>query len=63
VFERMIDHAWMAAVQRAQQVDRVSEIACRGARRAHRANERVACAAIGIGERGKHAPSGTAAIK
>jgi hypothetical protein len=44
-------------------VDRVSEIARRGARRAHRADEWVACAAVGIGERGKHAPSGAAAIK
>jgi hypothetical protein len=59
----MIDHARMAAVQGAQQVDRVSEVARRSARRAHGADERVACAAIGIGERGEHAPPATAAIK
>jgi hypothetical protein len=61
--DRVIDHARMAPVQGAQQVDRVSEVARRGARRAHRTKERVACAAIGIGERGKHAPPATAAIK
>jgi hypothetical protein len=44
-------------------VDRVGEVASRCARRAHRADERVARAAIGIGERGEHAPPATAAIK
>jgi hypothetical protein len=59
----MIDHPGMAAVQRAQQVNRIGEVARRGARCAHGADERVACAAIGIGERGEHAPPATAAIK
>jgi hypothetical protein len=61
--DRMIDYPGMAPVQCAQQVDRIGEVASRGARRAHGADERVACAAIGIGERGKHAPPATAAIK
>ena len=59
----VIDHAGVAAVQRAQQVDGIRKVARGAARRAHRANERVACAAVGVRERGEHAPAAAAAIE
>ena len=59
----VVDHARMAPVQRAEEMDRIGQITRRGTARTHRLDERMTRAAVGVGQRGKHAPAAALAIE